>query len=149
MTLTRLIIALLGFNLLLTLGAGLFNYSLYSALRGSETPAKAAVDSTGYGFYTIEKIIFNIQEAKREHYFVLDLALQTDMEFNKERVKQFEPLVRNSVVSHLSQMNFSQLRGLPIAELQARLEAALFDDFSSKQLEIPFSAVLVSKMIVQ
>ena len=153
MTTPRFIIALLGLNMLMTLGTGLLSYSL---LRSSNSPAAdqnyrsgAAWASHGNNFYTVEKIIFNLQEGKREHYFVLDLALQSDLTLNHDQVKKFEPMVRNSVISHLSRMAFGELRALPIADLQTRLEVALFDDFTHKQMPIPFTAVLVSKIIVQ
>lgn len=153
MTLYRSILALLGFNLLLTLAGGLFNYSLYSDLHARGAIADLAgappVGNGSSDFHTIEKIIFNLQEQGREHYFVLDLVLQTDNAANLAQIKRFEPMVRHSVVNHLSQMSFPQLRALPLLELQQRLEQALLDDFAGKHLSVPFSAVLVSKLIVQ
>jgi flagellar FliL protein len=154
MTAIRLIVALMGVNLLLSLGNGVYSYSLYSSLRESAKtiPATGNVitpDSSRYDFFAVDKIIFNLQDQGREHYFVLDLALQTDMERYQTQLTQLAPMLRNVVVAHLSQMTFTELRSLPITELQARLQAVLFDDFARKQLEIPFSAVLVSKLIVQ
>ncbi|MFN9587569.1 MAG: flagellar basal body-associated FliL family protein, partial [Pseudomonadaceae bacterium] len=85
----------------------------------------------------------------REHYFVLDLVLQADLETDPKKLEQIDPMVRNSVVAHLSAMTFEKLRGMPIPELQGTLESALFDDFASKKLAMPFANVLVSKLIVQ
>lgn len=154
MTAIRLIVALMGFNLLLSLGNGLYSYSLYSTLRESVTATADAhqvvtPDNTRYDFFVVDKIIFNLQELGREHYFVLDLALQTDLNQHQAQLTQLTPMLRNAVIAHLSQMTFGELRSLPITELQARLQTVLLDDFTRKQLEIPFSAVLVSKLIVQ
>lgn len=153
MTAIRLIFALMGVNLLLSLGNAFYTYSLYNTVR--DTTATAAAirvvipDSNRYDFFTLEKIIFNLQENGREHYFVLDLALQTDLGKYQAQLTQLEPMLRNAVVAHLSQMTFTELRSLPITELQARLQTVLFDDFARRQLEIPFSTLLVSKLIVQ
>ena len=66
-----------------------------------------------------------------------------------KKLEQIDPMVRNSVVAHLSAMTFESLRAMPIPELQGKLESALFDDFASKKLAMPFANVLVSKLIVQ
>ncbi|WPP00060.1 flagellar basal body-associated FliL family protein [Pseudomonas sp. HR96] len=152
MTLQRIILALLGVNLVLTVGSGLFNYQQISAVRdATQAPLTTAGGGAAgdYAFHTVDKIIFNLQDRGREHYFVLDLALQTPPAQNPARLKQLEPMVRSTVVAHLAQMDFAQLRALPIAQLQERLQAALAEDFAGKQLDLPFSAVLVSKLIVQ
>jgi flagellar FliL protein len=153
MTAIRLVVALMGVNLLLSLGNALYTYSLYSTLRDTGKAASAiemvTPNSDRYDFFTLEKIIFNLQEQGREHYFVLDLALQTDLAQYQAQLTQLEPMLRNAVVAHLSQMKFTELRSLPITELQVRLQTVLFDDFARKQLEIPFSTLLVSKLIVQ
>jgi flagellar FliL protein len=107
-------------------------------------------DSTeGYTFFPVEKIIVSLRDAGREHYFVLDLVLQADSDVDTKKLEQIDPMIRNSVVTHLSVMSFSDLRAMSVTELQLSLEQALLEDFASKQLAQSFAHVLVSKLIVQ
>ena len=104
---------------------------------GSETEEA----NSEYRFFPIEKVIVSLQGETREHYFVLDLVLQTDLETDPKKLEQIDPMVRNSVVAHLSSMSFEKLRGMPIPELQSTLERVLFDDFASKKLAMPLSLI--------
>ncbi|MGG2398528.1 flagellar basal body-associated FliL family protein [Pseudomonas sp. SH1-B] len=156
MTMPRVILLLLIFNTLVVVGSAVFNYATLRSLQSGQPvlglPAGSTVEeeATGeYRFFPIEKIIVSLQGESREHYFVLDLVLQADLETDPKKLEQIDPMVRNSVVAHLSAMTFEKLRAMPIPELQGKLETALFDDFASKKLAMPFANVLVSKLIVQ
>ncbi|MFP5340981.1 MAG: flagellar basal body-associated protein FliL, partial [Gammaproteobacteria bacterium] len=111
--------------------------------------AAEPVEPSEYEFYAIPKVIVSVRGDGREHYFVLDLALQADLSDEPKKFEQAEPLVRNSVVGYLSSLPFDELRGLKISELQERLETILFADFASKNAAVPFKHVLVNKLIVQ
>lgn len=147
---SRLIILMLLFNILTVAGGVGASYWLLKPGDEGEAAAEAApVAPAKYEYFTVEKIIVSVAEAGREHYFVLDLALQAEA---GEKPVEFEPavpLVRNSVVAYLSSLGYRELRGMPIVELQQRLEVALFDDFAQKNAEIPFKHVLVNKLLVQ
>lgn len=159
MSMPRVILLLLMLNIAITLGGFAFTYSLLKArpvatvgaVEGGGEPAaeEAEVELTEYTFFPIEKIIVSLQGEAREHYFVLDLVLQADVKAEVKKLEQIDPMVRTSVVAHLSGMSFSELRGMPISDLQALLEKALLADFASKKLVLPFTHVLVSKLIVQ
>ena len=112
-------------------------------------PAASTGEAAEYQFFPIEKVVVSLQGDGREHYFVLDLVLQADMETDKKKLQQIDPMVRNSVVSHLSTMAVTQLRTMPIAELQTMLEKVVQTDFASRQVIQPFAHVLVSKLVVQ
>lgn len=158
----RIILGLLVVNTLIAAG------SIYLSMQVLSRPQPAAVAavvtdgtdanpdavaSTGeaaeYQFFPIEKVIVSLQGDGREHYFVLDLVLQADMETDKKKLQQIDPMVRNSVVSHLSTMQVTQLRTMPIAELQTTLEKVVQTDFAARQVIQPFAHVLVSKLVVQ
>lgn len=162
MTMPRVILLMLVLNMAIALGGIAFNYYQLESLRGSvAAPAGAAEteaeveaasepeEQVEYTFFPVEKVIVNLQGEGREHYFVLDLVLQADIEAETKKLAQLDPMVRNSALAYLSGLRFDELRGMPIAELQAALEKALFDDFASKKLAVPFVHVLVSKLIVQ
>ncbi|VXC44768.1 Flagellar protein FliL [Pseudomonas sp. 8Z] len=154
MTAPRILLLLVILNTLVVIGSTVFNYTQIKALQAGqsttgEAPAEAQEEKVEYQFFPIEKVIVSLKGQSREHYFVLDLVLQADIEADPKKLEQIDPMVRNSVVAHLSAMTFEQLRALPIPELQSTLERALFDDFASKKLAIPFANVLVSKLIVQ
>lgn len=160
MTMPRVILLMLVLNMAIALGGIAFNYYQLESLKsGVAAPAGAAEaeaeaasepeETAEYTFFPIEKVIVSLQGEGREHYFVLDLVLQADIEVEAKKLAQLDPMVRNSAVAYLSGLRFDQLRGMPIAELQAALEKVLFDDFASKKLAAPFVHVLVSKLIVQ
>lgn len=107
------------------------------------------VEPSHYEFFPVEKIIVSVRGEEREHYFVLDLALQAQISDKPTDFAPAEPLVRNSVVAYLSSLPFKELRGMQISELQQRLEVVLFEDFANKNAAVPFEHVLVNKLLVQ
>ncbi len=115
----------------------------------AEAKVAAPVEPSEYEYYPVEKVIVSVRGSGREHYFVLDLALQAELSDEPKKFEQAEPLVRNSVVGYLSSLPFEELRGLKIGELQERLETVLLADFASKNAAVPFTHVLVNKLIVQ
>ena len=151
---SRLVLLMLLLNVL-TLAAGVgISYWLFKpaagALASTEASVAEPVEPVAYEFFPVPKVIVSVRDEGREHYFVLDLALQAEAsEDEPVNFAQVEPLVRNSVVAYLSGLPFAELRGLQIGELQARLETALFADFASKNAAAPFKHVLVNKLIVQ
>ena len=158
MTMPRVILLMLVLNMVIALGGSAFNYYQFESFKaagvapvGAEgaEPASEPEATAEYTFFPIEKVIVSLQGEGREHYFVLDLVLQADIEADAKKLAQLDPMVRNSAVAYLSGLRFDELRGMPIAELQAALEKVLFDDFASKKLSTPFVHVLVSKLIVQ
>lgn len=150
---SRLVLLMLLLNVL-TLAAGVgISYWLFKPASGAVPSVEAAaapVEPVAYEFFPVQKVIVSVRDEGREHYFVLDLALQAEAsEDEPVNFAQVEPLVRNSVVAYLSGLPYEELRGLQISELQARLEKVLFADFASKNAAVPFKHVLVNKLIVQ
>lgn len=157
----RIILALLVVNTLVAAGSAYISFQVLSRPQASSVPVAAhggddnlsPVANSGeaeeYTFFPIEKVIVSLQGEGREHYFVLDLVLQAEQDTDSKKLKQIDPMVRNSVVAHLSSMNFNTLRSMPIAELQSNLEKVVQADFSSRQIVQPFAHVLVSKLVVQ
>lgn len=155
MTTARLVLLMLVLNLLVVTSGFVINYMMLRSLVGAVEVGASQPDPAGaavrreYEFYPVEKVIVSLREGGRERYFVLDLILLTEAADQAAKLERAEPLVRNSVVSYLSALEFSELRALPVSELQVRLEQALFADFAEKNTEAPFEQVLVSKLIVQ
>lgn len=169
MSMTRIVLIMLVLNTVIALGSVFINYQMFTSIRAqSQTPAPATTvnlddpnapvpvdrniakgDAKEFVFHTVEKIIVSLQEDGREHYFVFDVVLQAEEKTDPKKLESLDPMVRSSVVAKLSQMTFSQLRAMPINELQTHLENTLLDDFASKKIVAPFAHVLVSKLIVQ
>lgn len=157
MAMSRIIVVILVINTAVVVASGLLNYKLLNTFSaqlqatGSVSHAKPRVTAGGeeYIFFPVEKIIVSLQDSGREHYFVIDLVLQAPAKTAADKLKQIDPMVRNSAVAHLSTLDFATLRAMPITELQTSLEQVLFADFASKNLATPFAHVLVSKLIVQ
>lgn len=154
MLMSRVILFLVGLNTVITV-AGLVLGLMYLApvvMRLANAYPVVEGESTfqqhtDHVFYPIEKIVVNLPGQDRERYVVLDLSLQATG--NASNLKNIEPLVRNSVITSLSQLKFSELRLLSITELQVRIEQQLRQDFAAKRLQVPFTSVLVSKLLVQ
>lgn len=159
MLMQRIILALLVLNTLMVSGLVYINYNMFNQSQAAHaaTAPKASSDlrsakpvkATEYKFFAIEKIIVSLPGEDREHYFVLDLVLQASNDTDEKKLQQIDPMVRNSVVAHLSAMSFDELRALSITDLQARLETAVLTDFSTRHVTQPFAHVLVSKLVVQ
>lgn len=159
MTMPRLMLIILILNLLITLGGVGANYWMLrsgvqagnaaSGEAGESEATIAEVAASEYQFFPIEKIIVSVRGTAREHYFVLDLALQAGKEIEKLQLESLEPMVRNSVVSHLSALSFDALRDLSVSDLQKKLETVLREDLAARNISVPFSNLLVSKLIVQ
>lgn len=165
MSMTRIVLIMLVLNTVIALGSVFLNYQMFTSIRTqAQAPAAAANpddpnapvdrniakgDAKEFVFHTVEKIIVSLQEDGREHYFVFDVVLQAEEKTDPKKLESLDPMVRSSVVAKLSQMSFSQLRAMPINELQTHLENTLLDDFASKKIVAPFAHVLVSKLIVQ
>jgi flagellar FliL protein len=157
MLMQRIILVLLVINTLVAAGSAYISFQVLSRPEtvttddSAEETATAAApgEAEEYKFFPIEKVIVSLQGEDREHYFVLDLVLQADVDTDNKKLQQIDPMVRNSVVAHLSSMAFNQLRAMPIAELQSSLEKVVQADFASRQVIQPFAHVLVSKLVVQ
>ena len=153
MSTPRIVLLMLLLNVLTVAGGvGASYWLLKPGLEGAtaEDAAEAEpVEPSEYLFFPVQKVIVSVRGDGREHYFVLDLALQADASDEPPKFEQAEPIVRNSVVGYLSSLPFEELRGLKIPELQERLETALFADFAAKNAAVPFKHVLVNKLIVQ
>lgn len=155
----RIILALLVVNTLVAAGSAYISFRVLTQPQAVAAPIVAGDENSSvaanageaeeYMFFPIEKVIVSLQGEEREHYFVLDLVLQSDIETDSKKLKQIDPMVRNSVVAHLSSMNFATLRAMPIAELQTSLETVVQADFASRNIVQPFAHVLVSKLVVQ
>jgi len=156
MSISRVILLLVvGLNLVITVGGGVFVYLYLNAMPAAVSLAElgdvkpAQRDISEYAFYPVEKIVLNLPGEDREHYFVLDLALQVDKNEQAGLFKQLEPLVRHSVIASLSSLPLGELKAMRINEVQQRLNAELARDFTAKGMQIPFSGVLVSKWLAQ
>ncbi|MBM7059138.1 flagellar basal body-associated FliL family protein [Pseudomonas sp. UL073] len=172
MTMPRIMLLVLVLNTLIAVGGVVFNYQLVKPLLAASQAAKVSapvlgedgkpveaapaaeaaeeeVEPAEYAFFPVTKIIVSLQGKDREHYFIVDLVLQANLETEQKKLQQIDPMVRNSAVAYLSALKFDELRGKPIPELQVALEQALLADFATKKIVAPFEHVLVSKLIVQ
>lgn len=157
MSTSRVVLIMVVINSAVVLGSIFVNYSMIKSLRAETQQTRSAevtdrvnaADAKEYTFFPIQKVVVSLQGEGREHYFVLDLVLQADKDAEPKKLEKLDPIVRNSVVAHLSKMTFPELRAMPIVELQEALEKTLFADLTGKNIAVPFAHVLVSKLIVQ
>lgn len=155
---SRVIVVLLVLNIVVVGGALAaffmtqrpFTGDLHASQSDSASqPRVELADLSAYQFLPVEKIIVGVRGAKREHYVVVDLALQISAKVESKLLPPLVPVVRNSVVAGLSGMRYETLRKMSVLELQEMIEQTLFDDFAARKLKAPFEHVLVSKMLTQ
>lgn len=162
MAMQRIIIIMLILNTLLAVGGIGFTFTLFQSVQqlsaGSSQQAAGSAEKGSdkedqepaeYLFHPVDKVVVSLAGEGREHYLVFDLVLQANIETDKKKLEQIDPMVRNSAVAHFTSMKFQELRGQAIPQLQAALETAVLHDFTARNLLVPFEHVLISKMIVQ
>src|SRR5690606_38404183 len=134
---SRVIVVLLVLNIVVVGGALAaffmtqrpFTGDLQAAEGDTAQQVRELSELSAYQFLPIEKIIVGVRGAKREHYAVIDLALQISAKVDSKLLPPIVPVVRNSVVAKLSGMRYETLRRMSIVELQELIEQTLFDDF--------------------
>jgi flagellar FliL protein len=154
---SRIILIVVLISSLIGIGSIAANYFLMrSMLQGGSANVAATAQEVSegeepgeYTFFPVQKIILSLRGESQEHYFVLDLVLQAELDTDKKKLEQADPMVRSSAVAYLSSLQFEELRGLQIPALQERLEKALLADFAARKVVAPFQHVLVSKLVVQ
>lgn len=156
MSMSRVILLIVGLNTVITVGSAVLGYVYFAPQKSLGTaPSEQTQQPVGgrklteFAFYPIQKIVVNVPGEKREHYFVLDLALQAERHTDAKIFQNIEPLVRNSVIASLTSLKLIELRQLALDDLQVRIEGQLRQDFASRGIEVPFTHVLVSKILVQ
>jgi flagellar FliL protein len=155
---SRVVVSLLVLNILLIIGGTAVNFFwkgsvaeflAIGAEQGDRPERRSAVDLADFQFLNVEKIYVNLRGNQREHYLVIDLAVQASAKIDKKELQQFAPVVRNSVVARLSGMRYEVVRSLSIAELQLLLEEALRQDVFERNLRVSFEHLLVNKLLAQ
>lgn len=152
---SRVVISLLVLNILLIVGASAANFlwkqpiSDFFAVAGEANSRPDPVDLSKFQFLNVDKIYVNLRGNQREHYLVIDLAVQASAKVDKKELQQFAPVVRNSVVARLSGMRYEVVRSLTIPELQLLLEEALRQDIVERNLRVSFEHLLVNRLLAQ
>jgi flagellar protein FliL len=158
MAMPRIILFMLVVNTLLAVGGIGTSAFLYlnmqeiaqsSGAEGQQQRPEPPKERAEYLFHPVDKVIVSLPGEEREHYMVFDLVLQADVKTDKKKLEQIDPMVRNSAVAHFSAQGFQVLRSQPIEQLQVALEKAVLAEFENRGVIVPFSHVLISKMVVQ
>lgn len=164
MNLSRTLLIILVLNLAVAVGSVYINYQFFVSISEQTKKNPSNINNDGnsmssvsshsgkpkeFIFHTIEKLIISIPNEDREYYFIFDLVLQAETKIDPKKLEKIDPAVRSAVVSFLSTETYTDIRSIPLSELQANLENAIFEDFANKNIQIPFQHVLVSKLLVQ
>ena len=152
---SRVVISLLVVNILLIVGGSAAAFlwkepiADFFAVGGERDTRPNPVDLSQYQFLSVDKIYVNLRGNHREHYMVIDLAVQASAKVDKKALQQFAPVVRNSVVARLSGMRYEVVRSLSVAELQLLLEEALRQDVVERNLRVSFEHLLINRLMAQ
>lgn len=84
-----------------------------------------------------------------ERYLLLDLNLEARGEGSVRTVQDMTPAIRGATVSLLSGMDYDNVRALSVKQLCEKLKAAYIAKFKSLKRDVPFTDVIISKMVFQ
>ncbi|MGL6069778.1 flagellar basal body-associated FliL family protein [Craterilacuibacter sp.] len=106
---------------------------------------------TGNRFVSLDKVIVMLKSAPEGgamQYMVVDLVFRTS-EKQEAEVKTQLPLLKSLAVRSLSLLDGHQAAALGVDAHQQRLSKAYVAAFGKERREMPFSEVMVSKLIVE
>lgn len=101
-------------------------------------------------FVEISNIMITLRsEGDRERYMLLELALSARDSAAVSKIEMLLPAIRGATVAMLSDMDYSAVRAMHIAELHDKLMAAYTARFAELKQPVPFNDVTISKMLLQ
>lgn len=101
-------------------------------------------------FVEMNNIMITLRsDGDRERYMLLELALSARDNDAVTRIETLLPAIRGATVALLSDMEYSVVRAMHIAELHDKLMAAYTARFAELKQPVPFNDVTISKMLLQ
>ena len=144
-----LVIALVTSVLAAVFSVGGMQY--FKSKEGHEkTIFSAKQEETKVEFVEITKLVITLKgEHDAERYLLLELALTTDAPENTKKVEAMIPALRGATVNLLSDMDYKAVRDMSVTELRKKLKAAYAESAASLKVTVPFTDVIISKMVFQ
>lgn len=101
-------------------------------------------------FVEMKNIVVTLRnDGDRERYMLLELALTVVDDDAFQRTELMLPAIRGATVALLSDMNYHDVRALRVPDMHDRLMEAYTDRFRQLNNSLPFTDVIISKMLLQ
>lgn len=101
-------------------------------------------------FVEIKNVVVTLKsQGDAERYLLLELALTTHSAGDTRRAEELSPAIRGATVNLLSAMDYDAVRGMSVATLRDELMKAYTERFQSLKTRMPFTDVIISKMVFQ
>ncbi|GKX55730.1 flagellar basal body protein FliL [Leminorella grimontii] len=121
-----------------------------SGAKAEPEKAKSKGEERTNMFVSLPEAIITLQDsANDDRYIVLELVMVTDAKPGADRIKADEPLYQSIVVNTLMDMSYEQVRSLKISEIRTLLMSALDKELKAREITVPYSDVLVKKVVFQ
>lgn len=101
-------------------------------------------------FVEINNIVINLKsDGTRDRYMLLELAFIHHDDAASKVTESLSPAIRGTTVALLSEKEYDEVRQLSVQQLHDQLMAAYRQRFKELNTPLPFSDVVISKMLLQ
>jgi flagellar FliL protein len=101
-------------------------------------------------FVEINNIVINLKsDGSRDRYMLLELAFIHHDDAASKVTESLIPAIRGTTVALLSDKEYDEVRQLSVPQLHDQLMAAYRQRFKELNTPLPFSDVIISKMLLQ
>lgn len=107
-------------------------------------------EETPVQFVEVKNIVVTLRgEDNRERYMLLELALTTVDNERSQLTEQMLPAIRGATVALLTDMEYSAVRAMRVVDMHDKLMEAYSAKFKQLNNPLPFTDVIISKMLLQ
>ncbi|MGZ0750824.1 flagellar basal body-associated FliL family protein [Kluyvera sichuanensis] len=101
-------------------------------------------------FVEVKNIVVTLRgEDNRERYMLLELALTAVDNESAQLTEQMLPAIRGATVALLTDMEYSVVRAMRVVDMHDKLMEAYSAKFKQLNNSLPFTDVIISKMLLQ
>lgn len=111
--------------------------------------AKAKKESQDI-FVSLSDSVVTLHDVDNDnHYMLVELALVVDNDAASKKVLADEPLYQSIIVATLADMKYEQARTLKISVLRKMMTDSLSKELNNREVAIPYTDILVKKVVFQ
>ncbi|MRS89669.1 flagellar biogenesis protein [Enterobacteriaceae bacterium RIT714] len=101
-------------------------------------------------FVEMSNIVITLRsEGDKERYMLLELSLTALDDESAQLTEKMLPAIRGATVALLSEMDYTTVRALKLTDLHDKLMEAYKIRFKQLNNPVPFTDVIISKMLLQ
>ncbi|MCT4704634.1 flagellar basal body-associated FliL family protein [Enterobacteriaceae bacterium H16N7] len=101
-------------------------------------------------FVSLPESVVTLHDSENDdHYMLVELAMVVDNDNSAKKVLAEEPLYQSIIVSTLADMKYETARGLKINDLKKVLSSSMSQGLAAREMQMPYTDVLVKKVVFQ